>query len=258
MNKKIAGKKSLVTQKAPLSTIEVNGMAPMAAAQMAMAAGMDIEKLEKIMELQVKWEALEAKKAFVKAMAEFKKNPPTILKDKNVHFVNSAGRITDYNHASLGNVTQELNRGLSECGFSSSFKTEQLDDDVKITCTITHKMGHEESTSLKAPPDDSGGKNPVQAIASTATLLERYTLLALTGLATHDQDDDGRGGAPYNEPVYISDKQKSNIIDMIADSEAHEDTFLKFIGASSVDKIKAKSYKVAINALKKFKEEKNK
>jgi len=43
----------------------------------------------------------------------------------------------------------------------------------------------------------SGNKNPIQAIASTVSYLERYTLLAITGLTTKDMDDDGKnaGGA---------------------------------------------------------------
>jgi hypothetical protein len=46
---------------------------------------------------------------------------------------------------------------------------------------------------LSGEPDASGQKNKIQQVGSTVTYLQRYTLLALTGLATHDQDDDGRG-----------------------------------------------------------------
>ena len=49
-----------------------------------------------------------------------------------------------------------------------------------MTCQITHELGHSESVEMTAPPDDSGGKNTIQSIASTKTYLERYTLLAAT------------------------------------------------------------------------------
>jgi len=41
----------------------------------------DIDKLTKLMELQERWEANEARKAYVQAMNEFKASPPEIFKD---------------------------------------------------------------------------------------------------------------------------------------------------------------------------------
>ena len=57
-------------------------------------------------------------------------------------------------------------------------------------------MGHSESTTLQSPPDASGGKNSIQAIGSAVTYLSRYTLLAITGLATGENEDDGQGYEP--------------------------------------------------------------
>ena len=47
---------------------------------MAVEQGADVDKLEKLLQLQERWEANEAKKAFVAAMNAFKANPPEILK----------------------------------------------------------------------------------------------------------------------------------------------------------------------------------
>ncbi|MNL48938.1 ERF superfamily protein [compost metagenome] len=46
---------------------------------------------------------------------------------------------------------------------------------------------------MQAMPDNSGKKNAIQQVASTITYLQRYTLLAATGVATKGQDDDARG-----------------------------------------------------------------
>jgi len=53
-------------------------------------------------------------------------------------------------------------------------------------------MGHSESVTLQSATDDSGKKNNIQALGSAITYLQRYTLLSITGLATEDQDDDGK------------------------------------------------------------------
>lgn len=157
-----------------------------------MQNGGTIEQLEKFYALQQRYEADQARKAYVEDMAQFKLNPPTILKDKHVSFKTSTGK-TEYDHATIGNVTNAIIGALAKHGFSHAWKTEQRDGLVIVTCTITHRQGHSESVTLQASPDASGGKNGIQSIISAQTYLQRHSLLAATGLATHDQtDNDGR------------------------------------------------------------------
>jgi hypothetical protein len=157
-----------------------------------MQQGGSIDQLEKFYALQQRYEADQARKAYVDDMAQFKLNPPTITKDKHVSFKTNSGK-TEYDHATIGNVTNSIIGALAKHGFSHSWKTEQRDGQVIVTCTITHRLGHSESFTLQAAPDASGGKNSIQSIVSAQTYLQRHTLLAATGLATHDQvDDDGR------------------------------------------------------------------
>jgi len=174
-----------------MNEIQKNDSPLMTAASLVAADGnMDVVKLKELLDVQERWEAIEAKKAYVQAMSDFKANPPEILKDKNVHYQTSKGA-TNYKHATLHNVTTKINAELSKHGLTASWLTSQENGSIKVTCKITHIMGHSEETCLSAPPDATGSKNVIQAIGSTVTYLERYTLLALTGLATYDQDDDG-------------------------------------------------------------------
>ncbi len=184
-----------------------------AAALVQQADGkIDVDKLEALLKVQLQWEANEAKKAYVVAMAAFKENPPEILKDKTVNY-STKGGVVNYKHATLHNVTTCINKALSEHGLTASWVTSQENGSVKVTCKITHVMGHSEECCLSAPPDATGSKNVIQAIGSTVTYLQRYTLLALTGLATADQDDDGKSGAneaskPADKPTKKEEQQK--------------------------------------------------
>jgi hypothetical protein len=72
----------------------------------AMESGADLDRLEKLMQMQLAWEANEARKAYVAAMVEFKKKPPEIFKDKHVSFDTQKG-MTEYDHATLGNVVED-------------------------------------------------------------------------------------------------------------------------------------------------------
>ena len=151
----------------------------------------DLDKLYKVLEFSREVEKDAARRAYHVAMAEFKAKPPAIKKDKKVGYSTSAGKV-GYAHASLYNVTESINKELSKYGLSASWSTKQ-NGTISVTCRITHVKGHSEETTLSAPADQSGAKNAIQAIGSTITYLERYSLLALTGLATYDMDDDGKG-----------------------------------------------------------------
>lgn len=163
----------------------------------AAARGASMDELRAFIELQERLEANQARKAYVAAMAEFKRSPPQIMKDKAVGYYNKDGSFTGYRHSTLGAVCGAVVEALGTHGFSHRWDTEQPDSGlIAVTCSITHAMGHCETTRMVAPPDNSGKKNAIQQVASTITYLQRYTLLAACGLATNEQvDDDGRGGA---------------------------------------------------------------
>ena len=161
--------------------------------RIAVDKGADLDRLEKLMDLQQRYEADQARKAYVADMAAFKLNAPDIVKDKQVGYKDKNENFVGYSHATLGNVTRTIVEGLARHGFSHRWDTEQQGVNVIVTCILTHRMGHSERTTLTAPKDDSGKKNNIQQMASAITYLQRYTLLAATGLATQDQDDDGVG-----------------------------------------------------------------
>jgi hypothetical protein len=66
---------------------------------------------------------------------------------------------------------------------------------IEVTCVLMHERGHQERVTLTGMPDSSGKKNAIQQTGSTVTYLQRYTLMAATGVASVDQDDDGGGPA---------------------------------------------------------------
>lgn len=213
--------------------------------QLAVAKGADLDKLEKLLNLQERWEKNEAKKAYNQAMSNFKANPPKIDKDREVSY--GVGKAA-YSHASLYNVTDKINSELSKHGLSASWTTRQ-NGAVIVTCKITHVKGHSEETVLSAGADTSGSKNAIQAIGSTITYLQRYTLLSLTGLATCGQDDDGKAA----QVDHINDKQLNQVLDFIADKNYSMERFCKAFGIKEVKQLPKKRYDEAIAALKKVK-----
>ena len=124
-------------------------------------------------------------------------------------------------------------------------------DWVEVTCHLRHVDGHIEITTLSGPRDQSGGKNAMQAIGSSTTYLERYTLLLLLGLAPKGVDTD-------NHPAmeFIDGDQKAAIIAMMRETNLPFEKFKKrFPYISSVDDLRTQHYKSAIELLQARREE---
>lgn len=206
----------------------------------------DVAKMEQLLTVKERWEATEARKAFVRALAAFKANPPEIVKDKHVTYTLKTGGTTDYHHATLGQVCDVVGKALAVHGLSHTWQIKQHDDAaIEVTCVLTHAMGHAERVTMRGMPDSSGSKNLIQQVGSTTTYLQRYTLLAATGLATADQDTDGAGP---DEP--ISDEQKGILINLMRESGANTVRFLKLLGVNSLDELPASAFGAAKLALK--------
>lgn len=169
------------------TTREVVAVTPSQMLQIAVEQGADLDKLERLMDLQERWEATQAKKAYVSAMSDFRRDCPEIVKTRDGHNCKYAG---------LAESIDQIKVLLSQCGLSHSWQTRQDAQQVTVTCTVTHIEGHSESTELTAAPDTTGSKNSVQAIGSTITYLQRYTLFAILGLASQDADTDGEFDTP--------------------------------------------------------------
>lgn len=209
----------------------------------AIEKGANLDSLEKLLTLQERWEANEARKAYHQAMSEFKANPPKIDKDRKVAY-----KEVRYSHASLANVCEKINSALSEHELSASWTEKQDNGTVTVTCKITHSKGHSEETSLTAGPDNTGSKNAIQAIGSTIAYLQRYTLLSLTGLATYDQDTDAVGQDTISKEQ-VSEIKKG-LEDLGGDIKKKEEKLLKYLKADSIEKIAKPNYQKAMAAIK--------
>lgn len=163
---------------------------PYALLEAAVANGASVEALEKLMALQERHDANEARKQFYAAMQAFQAVKPDLKRSSKVAFSTNRGT-TAYNFCALSDIEKALKDPLGQCGLSYRFENFNEADHIGVRCIVSHVSGHSEGTSMRAPSDQSGNKNAIQAIGSTTTYLMRYTLIAAFGLTTADEDDDG-------------------------------------------------------------------
>jgi len=182
----------------------------------AINQNVDVEKLEKLMELQERYEKNLAKKSFLSAMTKFQGSVPILEKKKKVAFGN-----TKYSYADLGEMSETLKDVLQENGLSYRWEMDEEAERFKCTCIISHIDGYSERTSLTAGKDTTGNKNDIQAIASAVKYLQRYTFIGALGLTTADEDVDGRKEplTDNKQPVKIGNENKSNPYNEMKDAK---------------------------------------
>jgi hypothetical protein len=187
-------------------------MTPMDMIQVAVQGGQSLDVIEKLMNLQERWEANQGRKAFDNAIAAAKAEIPPIFKNRTVDFTSQKGR-THYKHEDLAEIARTVDPILGQHGLSYRYRTKQDGNRVTVTCIVSHKDGYSEETSLSAANDESGNKNSIQSIGSAITFLQRYTLKAALGLAA-TVDDDGRKSEPQEkEPELISKDELATLRD---------------------------------------------
>lgn len=204
--------------------------------QIAVEQGADVANLEKLMDLQDRWEAKQAKKAFFIALSAFQEKCPRITKTKKGH---------NYKYAPLGDIVEQIKPALKECGLTYRFEQSEESGLIKISCVINHVDGHSETTSMSGEDDNTGSKNSIQAKGSTVTYLQRYTLIGALGIATADEDIDAR--LPQKAVEAITEEQAVNIQAALESKGYPVDEFLNKAKVDSIDNIAASRYESAMN-----------
>lgn len=230
-----------------VARVEGGAVTPMTLLQQARESNASIDQLRELMELQFRWEANEARKAYNEAIAGFKAEGVKIAKDHQVRYKPKDKAEVNYRHATLGNVVEQVTPIMSKYGLSHTWDVKQDASGIEVTCKVAHILGHAETVSMKADADDSGGKNKIQQIGSTVTYLQRYTLLSALGLATYE-DDDGKGAGGEKKPSLTED-QIHNIEALLLETGANREQFCVFMQVEKVEEIPPEKYNYAVKAL---------
>lgn len=224
---------------------------PMTMIDRALATNATPETLERLLALQERWEANQARKAFDEAMAGAKAEIPVILKNRVVDFTGKTGIRTHYRHEDLGEIARTVDPVLAKHGLSYRFRTQSpIGEPVTVTCIVSHRDGHSEENTLVGPRDDSGNKNPIQSVGSTITFLQRYTLKAALGLAAAE-DDDGQKSDAKVEDGPISDEQVKAIRTLADEVGADLERFCTYFKIEAVPDLPRSQFERAVASLEK-------
>lgn len=154
---------------------------------------MDVDKLQRLIDMQKDAMQSNAVAAFNQAFAAMQAEIPTVIEkgrgDKGMSY------------ATLEDIVETVRPVLRKHGFSLSHQTEWPDKTtVKVIGILTHCDGHERRSEFLASSDTSGSKNAIQALGSSNSYGRRYTTKDLLNIVTKHEDDDGKKAGAKPEP----------------------------------------------------------
>lgn len=223
-------------------------MTPMEMVGRALEMGVSAEILKQMMDLRDREEARQAKMAFTKAVSAAKAELGPILRTREVDYTPTGKDRVNYRHEDLAGIERQVTPVLTKYGLSYRYESDNgVDRPITITCILEHVDGHFTRTPLSGPADNGAGKNSLQAIASTTTYLQRYTLKLALGLSV-DHDDDGKAS---EQGATITDEQRDTILALVAEVGADVVRFCAYFKIEGVADLPASQYERAVKSLEK-------
>lgn len=166
-----------------LAVPEPTGMA-IVIERLASNPAVDVTKLEKLIELQERMLAHNAKASFNAAFSVMQGEIPAIVEK---------GKTNNGSYAPLEDIVEAVRPILTKHGFALTHRTEWPDKGiVKIVGILSHQQGHERQSEFLSAADSSGNKNAIQGLGSAISYGRRYTTKDLLGIVTRGEDDDAK------------------------------------------------------------------
>lgn len=229
----------------PMSTgalIEHKAPTPIDILQTAVSNGVDAGQLEKLMDMQERWERNQAEKQFNEAMHACQQEMPRVLKT-------SENQQTGSMYANLERVQESARPVYTKHGFSLCYG--EADCPVpsfkRTVCDVRHVGGHCVRYHLDLPLDGIGpkgnpigGMNAVQGCISTTSYGQRRLLCMIFNITLSGEDDDGQTVA------CIDPDQIAIVNEWLETTGTDLKAFLKWVKAPSLDKMPATKFDEAI------------
>lgn len=204
----------------------------------------DIDKMERLLEMQERVLQRDAEAAFNAAMRAAQSQMPQIAKDGH-------NDTTRSKYAKLETLSAAASPIIAANGFSLSYGTNEspLQDHYRITCDVAHTGGFTKRYHVDIPMDNTGmkgtkNKTDTHGAVSAISYGRRVLKLLIFDIATKDDDGNAAAGLyPISVDQYDALKKR------IADVQADEPKFCEFLGIQDLRDLHAARFDFALKAL---------
>lgn len=215
----------------------------------ALNPDVDIDKMERLLQMSERMVAKQAEAAFNSAMSAAQAEMGRIAAD-------AENRQTSSRYASYAALDRVVRPIYTKHGFALTFDTgETSEDSVQILCRVVHSAGHSQAYQINMPCDGKGAKGSAvmtktHAMGSATQYGMRYLLKLIFNLAIGNDDD---GNAAAAEIEYITDEQVLDLEAMIDEVGADRGKFMAWLSsalkADALEEISTAAYKDVVRML---------
>jgi len=209
----------------------------------------DIDKMERLLQMRERLVARDAEIAFNAAMSEAQAMMGRISAD-------ATNPQTRSKYASYQALDRVLRPIYTDHGFSLSFDTgDGQQDQVRVMCHVSHKSGHTRVYHADMPADGKGAKGgdvmtKTHATGAAMSYGMRYLLKMIFNVAVGEDDTDG------NVPMAkIAESQAADLEALLTETKSDRAAFLKYmskaakVGIEKLTDIPAVMYHDAVAAV---------
>ncbi len=158
----------------------------------------DVNKLERLMEMHDRIAAKQAESAFNAAMSEAQAKMRPIAAD-------AENRQTSSRYATYAKLDSALRPIYTAEGFALSFDTgDGPPEMVRVLCHVSHRAGHSRTYKADMPADGKGAKGgdvmtKTHAVGAGMSYGMRYLLKMIFNVAVGEDDTDGNAPPDYDD-----------------------------------------------------------
>jgi hypothetical protein len=175
--------------------------------KLATSDAVDVEKAKALMELYLKgqrgMQEMQDEREYYSRMAEFKRNPPEVIKRLTAKIQGSSKSGRDYAfdvpYADLNAFADAAMANLAERGITWDFEVVDKADTLTVTCLLHYGLYTRRGSTISGDPKLLQSPNPFMQKGSAQSYLMRYSFCASTGLTAalpSDKNGTALGNAP--------------------------------------------------------------
>jgi hypothetical protein len=212
--------------------------------RLALNPDLPVDKLEKLLDMQIKIMGIEAEKEFAAAMARVQATLPKVKRDRT-------NDQTSSKYSTIEAIAAAIKPIYTAEGFSMSFSEapSPKENHVRVVGILRHKHGHKTEHYRDVAIDATGiagkvNKTQTHAEASSITYGRRYVTCLAFDVATGDDTDGNKPGDKINE------EQAARLRDMMYEFKVEEPKFLEALQLEKLEDMPASSFSAARVALK--------
>jgi hypothetical protein len=195
----------------------------------------DVEKMERLMQMAREMRQEEAERAFNEAMKDAQAEMPRIIRDASNSSTNSK-------YARLETIAQRILPTVTKHGFAISYGTADspLKDHYRITAVVSHVAGHSRDYFADVPADTVGmkgnqNKTATHGFGSTMSYGRRYLLLLIFNLTLVNEDDDGNASTGGE---IVTGEEIAEIQDLMDQANADPEKFCKYMKVGALAELR--------------------